>query len=147
MRFYYVVESAQIWAKRVYTEAWWRVNAAFHRCQWEVSPWKVELFHVDLAAIFSFSPLSFFFFSSLFPLLEDVLECSTQALTVFPCGPSDAAAERLWVCSARGLLESVCSPRGNPPPLLSHLTSCSCRRRFKIPITFFFYTAVLSCHH
>lgn len=59
-----------------------------------------------------------FFLSSLSvfsALLEDVLECTTRAYTVFPCGPSAAAV----VSAARCCLESVCNPHRNPPLLQS----------------------------
>lgn len=97
----------------------------------------VELFHVDLAAIFSFSTLlsfSLFFFFSLSALLEDVLECSsTQACTLFPCGPSAAAVQPL---QPHGDPHSPTPPPHHPHPL-SHLTSHGNRSSSKIQITAF----------
>lgn len=95
----------------------------------------VELFHVDLAAIFSVSPLSLSFFFFLLPsLLEDVLECTTQSYTVFPCGPSAAAV-------GSAALAGVSLQPTRESPLfssLSHLTSHGSRWSSKIQSHFFY---------
>lgn len=67
--------------------------------------------------IFFLSPLSSFFFLPL--LLKDVLECTTQAFPVFPCGPSAAA-----VGAGSSLVAGVSlQPTRESPPLLQHVPS------------------------
>lgn len=63
--------------------------------------------------IFFLSPLSR-------SLLKDVLECTTQAFPVFPCGPSAAAG----IGSPSSLAAGVSlQPTRESPPLLQHVPS------------------------